>query len=103
MEKEKTRNYLRCANAILDKLPDGAEIIDIVLSGGGYVLLYGDFDFRRFAEAEGASVRATLYRSDDLGMDYVSLSARFCGCEVLYSIYPYEPGYDEELQQCETR
>lgn len=102
MEKEKVIDCFRRLNLIFDKLPKGAEVIDISLSGDGYALLYGDFDFRQFAEAEGAAVDATLCKTN-AQMDYIGLSARLFGFEVIYSIYPNEPGYDEELRRCEDR
>lgn len=92
MTKEEIRDQLRLADKLLDKLPEGAEMIDIMI--GSQVQLYGKFDFRKFAESNGAQVKSHLYK------DNIHMMARVFGLDLVHMIDPDYQQYAQELQRC---
>lgn len=86
----------------MEKLPDGAEMIDVSLAGDGYILLDGEFDFRKLAKLERAAVCADSFTGIS-GTKYVYLTANLFGCEVIYSLVPGLHKYEEELRRCKNQ
>lgn len=100
MTNEEKRFYLNQAAALMDKLPEGGEVIDISLSSP-YIQVQGDFDFRAFAEAEGCKAVSYLFDSDT-DDEFIEMKAfGLLGCTVIYILFLGEPLYKRELQRCE--
>lgn len=92
MTKEATRDYLQRAEALLDKLPDGAEMIS--LTPGDRVQLQGEFDFRKFAESNGSHVESHLRDG------YIHMYARLFGLYLVNVISSEDKLYRRELDKC---
>lgn len=92
MTKEATRDYLRLAEALLDKLPDGAKMIDVLI--GSQVQLYGEFDFRWFAESNGSEVESYLHENK------IHMSARLFGLNLVTVVDSKSSRYVREIERC---
>lgn len=92
MTKEATRDYLRLAEALLDKLPDGAKMIDVLI--GSQVQLYGDFDFREFAKKNGSRVESYLHENK------IHMSARLFGLNLVTVVDLKNSRYVQEIERC---
>lgn len=92
MTKEETRDYLRLAEALIDKLPDGAKIIDVQI--GSVVQLYGDFDFREFAEKNGSRIESYLHKNK------IHMSARLFGLNLVTVVDSKNSRYIQEVKRC---
>ncbi len=95
MTKEKILKDLGLVMDFMDKLPEGARIISIDISdlsgdkNDVNVHLYGNFDFRKFAEMYGANITEKPLK------DMVLLTSDMFGCNVL-RLVPYPEGQSQK-------
>ena len=87
-----TRDYLRRAEALLDKLPDGAEMLSLM--PGNRVQLQGEFDFRKFAESNGSRVESHLRDG------YIHMHAKLFGLYLVTVLSSEDKLYRQELDKC---
>lgn len=92
MTKEAARDYLQRAEALLDKLPDGAEMLSLMPENR--VQLQGEFDFRKFAESNGSHVESHLRDG------YIHMYARLFGLDLITVLFSEDKLYRQELDKC---
>lgn len=91
MKRLELLTYLTNLEEIINALPDGAEIIDIM--PGVQIQLYGNFDFYEFADRFGASVSCVR-----LGVNAV-LSTTILGCEIVKAVSPTDPYFPQRCEE----
>lgn len=91
MKRLELLSYLTNLEEIINVLPDGAEIIDIM--PGVQIQLYGNFDFYEFADRFGAFVSCEQRR------DILILCTTIFGCELVKAVSPTDPYFPQRCEE----